>query len=204
MRNKIERRVMRGIGPLRVERRANDDGPSMIVGHAAVFDTLSDELWGFREKIAPGAFKRSIKEDDVRALWNHDPRHVLGRVSAETLRLSEDKVGLAMEIDPPDAGWARDLMVSIERGDVTQASFAFLARGEEWAKEEGVIIRTVTEAQLFDVSPVTYPAYPETDVGVRSVVVSDDTLERFQQEKRKAAAVARDLHERLVRLAEVS
>lgn len=166
---------------LTVERRAEGE-PAHIVGHAAVFDSLSEELWGFREKIARGAFTKAILNDDVRALWNHDPNFVLGRNKSGTLLLEEDDVGLRMDITPPNTAWARDLLVSIERGDVSGASFKFSAVGEKWERVDGMIVRTVTEARLYDVAPVTYPAYPETDVGVRSLVVSEETIARARAE----------------------
>lgn len=155
---------------IRVERR--DGEGSKIIGHAAVFNSLSDDLGGFREQIAPGAFTEAVKTDDIRALWNHDPNYVLGRNRSKTLRLSEDTKGLAIEIDPPDTQWARDLMISIERGDVSQMSFAFSVKpnGQNWGKDDdGKVVRTLTNVRLYDVSPVTYPAYQQTDVALRSM-----------------------------------
>lgn len=149
-----------------------DDGKRTIRGHAAVFNQLSEDLGGFREQISPGAFADAIKTDDVRALFNHNPDYVLGRNLAGTLKMSEDARGLAIEIDPPDTQVARDLVVSMERGDITQMSFGFSVRpnGQNWGKDdEGKVVRTLTKLRLFDVSPVTYPAYPQTDVAVRSL-----------------------------------
>lgn len=162
----IERRMLPV--EIRVERR--DGEPPKIIGHAAVFNQLSEDLGGFREQIAPGAFVEAIGKDDVRALWNHNPDHVLGRNMAKTLLLSEDSRGLAIEIVPPDTQMARDLMISMERGDVSQMSFGFSVRpnGQNWGKdEEGRVVRTLTNVRLYDVSPVTFPAYPQTDVAVR-------------------------------------
>jgi len=151
-----------------IEVRSEDDKPK-IKGHAAVFDKLSEDLGGFREKIASGAFAKTIKKSDIRALFNHDPNYVLGRNKAGTLNLEEDEKGLAIEIDPPDTSYARDLMVSIERGDITQMSFAFKTIKDSWENQDKKeSIRTLEEVDLFDVSPVTYPAYPQTDVKVRS------------------------------------
>lgn len=163
----IERRDY--MGTLVVEQR--DGEPPKIRGHAAVFNRLSEDLGGFREQIAPGAFSTAILEDDVRALFNHDKNYVLGRNRAGTLRMHEDEVGLAVEIDPPDTQWARDLMESMRRGDITQMSFGFRVEkgGQSWAKSEQGSIRTITKARLFDVSPVTFPAYPQTDVAVREL-----------------------------------
>lgn len=156
---------------LRINFRSDDDPSSRtIVGHAAVFDQLSEDLGGFREKIAPGTFAETIKTDDVRALFNHSPDWVLGRKKAGTLRLAEDKIGLKIEIDPPDTGFARDLAESISRGDIDQMSFGFRTISDEWEQEdEQIPIRTLTKVQLLDVSPVTFPAYPDTDVGLRSL-----------------------------------
>jgi hypothetical protein len=152
----------------RLEVRKAKDGKRSIVGHAAVFNRIGDGGW-FREKVAPGAFRDSIKVDDVRALWNHDPNFVLGRNKAGTLRLSEDERGLAIEIDPPDTQAARDLLVSIDRGDVSQMSFGFTTIKDSWEKTEGdKDIRTLEKVQLWDVSPVTFPFYRDTDVAVRS------------------------------------
>ncbi|MBA7481239.1 MAG: HK97 family phage prohead protease [Dehalococcoidia bacterium] len=157
-----------------IEIRSEDDKPK-IKGHAAVFNKLSEPLiWGFQEQIAPGAFARTIKKADIRSLFNHDPNYILGRNKSGTLVLEEDEKGLAIEIDPPDTSYARDLMVSIKRGDITQMSFAFQVhgeKGESWDNSNPKkFIRTLLDVDLFDVSPVTYPAYPTTDVKVRSIL----------------------------------
>lgn len=145
--------------------------PPRIVGHAAVFMQPSEEMWGMAEQIAPGAFTKTIKEGDVRALWNHNADYVLGRTKSGTLKLAEDHVGLAISIDPPDVQWARDLMVTMKRGDVDQMSFAFRAVKETFDEAAKPLpMRTLLEVQLYDVSPVTYPAYPQTDAGVRAIL----------------------------------
>lgn len=167
--NMIERRNFT-VDKMKVETR--DDGKRIMRGHAAVFNALSEDLGGFREQIAPGAFADAIKSDDVRALFNHNPDHVLGRTASGTLRMSEDAHGLAIEIDPPDTQVARDLMVSMERGDISQMSFGFSVRkgGDSWSKSpDGKQIRTLTNLRLYDVSPVTFPAYPQTDIAMRSL-----------------------------------
>lgn len=153
---------------LRVERR--DGEAPRIRGHAAVFDKLSENLGGFREKIAPGAFADTIKADDVRALFNHSPDFVIGRNRAGTLRMTEDDRGLAVDIDPPDTAFARDLMISMERGDINQMSFGFVTQRDEWDQSDPkAIVRTLQQVRLFDVSVVTYPAYPQTDAAVREL-----------------------------------
>lgn len=164
----IERRTLAVDG---LEVRAEGESQK-IVGHAAVFNRLSDPIRGrFKERISPGAFARAISEQqDVRALVNHDPSLVLGRTKAGTLRMSEDSTGLLVEIDPPDTSYSRDLMESIRRGDIDQMSFGFTVVEETWTrgKDGDLDIRELRDVDLFDVSPVTYPAYPDTDVAVRS------------------------------------
>ena len=166
----LERRVWQHGTDLRIERR--DDGHPVIAGYAAVFEPAEADLGLFIERIRRGAFSRAIEEgQDVRALFNHDPNHVLGRRSAGTLRLREDDRGLWFEVDPPDTQMGRDVVAMIERGDVTGCSFSFRVRGEEWAESasDGPTVRIITSADLYDVGPVTFPAYPDTSVAVRSL-----------------------------------
>lgn len=191
----VERRIL-DAGPIEV-RASGGDGAATVTlrGYAAKFDVLSENLGGFREQIAPGAFA-DVLSDDVRALFNHDPNHVLGRSVANTLRLSQDSVGLYYEVDLPDTQAARDLLVSINRGDVSQSSFAFRVapNGDKWDEnDEGVIIRTISRfSRLYDVSPVTYPAYPDATVGTRSMKAWMESRQCNEvAERRKRAAAAR-------------
>lgn len=160
----------------------NEDGLKRIEGHAAVFNQLSEDLGGYREKIAPGAFTKTIQEADVRALFNHNSDYVLGRNKAGTLRLSEDDTGLMVSIDPPDTTFARDLMVSIERGDITQMSFGFRIITETPETLDGETVYVVKEVKLYDVSPVTFPAYPQTDVSLHSAL---ETMKVAVRENRR-------------------
>jgi len=137
-----------------------------LVGHAAVFNTLSGDLGGFQESIARGAFRESIARDDVRALFNHNPDHVLGRVGARTLRLSEDSRGLEFEITPPDNSIGETVAELVRRGDVRENSFGFICQDEGVLRREPPV-RELRKVKLLDISPVTYPAYPDTDVAVR-------------------------------------
>ena len=146
------------------ELRIDNREKPTIEGHAAVFNQKSEEMWGFREVIRPGAFAKTIKTADVRALWNHDPNFVLGRTKNNTLELSEDEIGLRSIIHPPDTIFANDILESIKRGDVDQMSFGFITITDEFRMEDKVMIRELIEVELFDVSPVTFPAYPQTDV----------------------------------------
>jgi HK97 family phage prohead protease len=165
-----ERRSLPG-AELRAVGEGND---RKLVGYAAVFDSLSVDLGGFRETIQPGAFKRSLDAgEDVAALVDHDPSRIIGRRSAGTLKISEDKTGLRVEIKPADTTAGRDLMTSVARGDVRSMSFGFTlgdgGDGDAWAKDgEGREIRTLKNVNLFDVSAVTYPAYPDTSIAQRS------------------------------------
>lgn len=174
MKNKIERLVLNGADlSIRVEGEGADE-KKIIDGYAAVFDSWSNDLGGFRERIAPGAFNKTLQEADVRGLLNHDPNYVLGRTKAETLTLAEDGKGLRVSVTPPDTQWARDLAVSIQRGDINQMSFGFRTIKDTWAKgmvdEQGRALRerTLLEVALYDVSVVTFPAYPATEAGLRA------------------------------------
>jgi HK97 family phage prohead protease len=141
----------------------------VLHGHAIVFGNLSLDLGGFRERIAPAAVDRLLGErSDLRALWNHNPDRPLGRVTAGTLKLAKDAKGLRVEIYPPS--WAAGYVESVRRGDVTQMSFAFRAISDEWRMEGGQAIREVTDMEVSEVSVVTFPAYPTTDVGARDRV----------------------------------
>lgn len=152
------------------EVKAQQDGEQRkIVGYAAVFDDPAPETWGFIEKIAPGAFTDALKNSDVRALINHDPNLILGRKKAGTLILEEDDKGLRYEIDPPDVSYANDLAVSMDRGDIDQSSFQFKVEKEEWDESGDIPVRTILKiSELRDVSPVTFPWYPNTESGLRS------------------------------------
>jgi HK97 family phage prohead protease len=178
------------VSELRIDRA---DKQPRIVGHAAVFNVVGDGGW-FREKVAPGAFADSIQTDDIRALFNHDSNIILGRNRAGTLRLSEDERGLKIEIDPPDTQAARDLMVSLERGDITQMSFGFETLKDTWERSgEGntLDIRTLVKVRLWDVSPVTFPFYRETDVAVRSHELWQKTLNEPEPTWNKIANMRR-------------
>lgn len=171
---KIERRV---VTVKDLEFRVDGDTSKTLAGHAAVFNKAVD-LGYFTEIVRPGAFKRSIGEDDVRALFNHDSNLVLGRNRAGTLTLSEDSVGLAIECRLPDTQLARDLAVSIARGDVSQMSFGFYARETKIVRDGDNYTRELLDCQLFDVSVVTYPAYEDTDVEARSLAAILEDIRR--------------------------
>ena len=157
-----------------VELRAitSDDGtPKKIVGYAAVFDKPSEDM-GFIEYVRKGAFKKAIVKSDARALFNHDTDTLpLGRQSAGTLVLKEDETGLYYEIVPPDTQGARDLMTSIDRGDVKESSYGFTVAIDEWDfSDPKTTKRTIIEVgEIFDVSPVVFAAFNDTTVALRKM-----------------------------------
>ena len=179
----IERRIFK-TSDLRV---ADAAGKRTISGYAAVFDEKSDLLGGwFTEVIRPGAFTATLRTADVRCLFNHDPNLVLGRNKAATLTLREDSRGLFMECELPDTTLAKDLAESIRRKDVNQQSFAFRTVKDRWTYSDDYkepAFRELLEVELYDVSPVTYPAYQGTDVGVRSVELGDESRLKAERSK---------------------
>lgn len=193
----IERREF-ATDQLEIEERGEGRVPR-IRGHAAVFNELSVDLGGFREQVSPGAFLEAIEKDDVRALMNHDPNRILGRNRSKTLELIEDARGLAIVIDPPDTQYSRDLVTSIKRGDISQMSFGFTVRpgGQSWEKnDDGIVIRTLKKVRLFDVSPVTFPAYAQTDVAVRALNAWQEESQRSTDEVRRRMRMRLALAER--------
>jgi HK97 family phage major capsid protein len=142
-----------------------------VHGYAAVYNALSEDLGGFRERIAPGAFA-SVLDSDVRALLNHDADQLLGRTKSGTLRLAEDPRGLRFELDLPESPIGENVRAAVGRGDMDGASFRFLVGSESWDGD----IRTVeTVAELHDVTLATHPAYPDTSVELRTRPQADHT-----------------------------
>lgn len=172
----VERRFTPGL----VELRAAADGkPQRVGGYAAKFGVRSENMgWGdteFYEVIEPGFFD-NVLGDDCRCLFNHDANLILGRNSSQTLRISQDSTGLGYECDVDDQqSYTRDLLISLRRKDVTQSSFAFgvTREGQRWVEEGNVITRYLKKGgctRLYDVSPVTYPAYPAATSEARDMI----------------------------------
>lgn len=167
------------------------DGLPAITGYAAVFYDAADpgteyRLWSdMVERVRPGAFDRAIREDDVRALFNHDEDKVLGRTVSKTCRLSVDAKGLRYEIDPPDTQCGRDVVTVLGRGDVSGSSFAFIPTRTSWEEirdaDTGAItyVRWIEDVKLYDVGPVTFPAYQSTEAGTRNDGPPDDVRAEF-------------------------
>lgn len=167
-----------------------DAGQLVFRGHAAVFDRLSLPLGGFRERIARGAFRKTVREADVRFLAQHDPATVMARTRAGTLSLWEDERGLAVEarLNPEDPDVQR-LAVKMRDGHIDQMSFGFEVISDSWDSEEvhdeysdgDTLVRTVREVRLWDVSPVTFPAYPDTDAELAGVLVPAEVRARAEE-----------------------
>lgn len=156
-----------------LELRARGGSTPRLSGYAAVFDTPSEDLGGFTEYVKPGAFTRSLSSNkaDPMALVHHLPHLVLGRRSAGTLRLAEDTRGLHFEVDLPDTATARDLLVSVERGDIRGASFAFTVApdGDRWQLQGDQVTRDLTDVDLHEITITATPAYPDTEVARRAL-----------------------------------
>lgn len=149
-----------------------------VTGYAAKFNVRSLPLDGFVEVIAPGAFDE-VLGDDVVALFNHDPNQPLARTSAGTLRLSVDDIGLRYDFDLAADECSQRVAAFINDGRVSQSSFGFRVaiEGDRWDRlDDGVILRTITRLErLYDVSPVTYPAYLDASVALRSEAFAEIT-----------------------------
>lgn len=163
---------MLSMGPAEIRLDESGEQPR-LVGYASVFynGTAKTEfrLWeDFVERIMPGAFDKTLKaKDDVRALFNHDPSLILGRTTAGTVGLETDKRGLRYSIELGSTTVAEDVVKHIRRGDVSGSSFGFEVTDVVHRMEDKVDIREITGVKLFDVGPVTFPAYEGTDVNVR-------------------------------------
>ena len=202
----IERRIL--CKEVRLE--SSGDAPR-IRGYAALFNSLSEDLGGFREVLLPGAFRDALAASDVRALVNHDPNLVLGRNKSGTLTMNEDGTGLYVEVTPPDTQAARDLVELMKRGDVSQMSFAFRVAKEDqnWTRNSTEPwLRTIKRVSaLYDVSVVTYPAYPATSAAVRALEdvqkADADAAAQLQAAKDREQR-AREARRREIELAEVA
>lgn len=176
-------------GTVGVEQRA--DGTKFIAGYASVFYRAGEagtefKLWdNLVERVMPGTFDDAIQQaQDVRGLFNHDPNCILGRTKAGTCRLSVDARGLRYEIDPPKTQLCADLMESISRGDVTGSSFSFRVVDQAWITEGEQEIREIRKVELFDVGPVTFPAYEATEAGLRAARSQFDQHKEQEQQRR--------------------
>jgi HK97 family phage prohead protease len=187
----IEKRVFH------IELRADDADAERrtVTGYAAVFNSPSEDM-GFVEYIEPGAFRDALKTSDVRALFNHDPNYILARTASGTLKLEEDKKGLRYEFEAPATTFGNDFLTMLRRGDISQSSFGFTVAEQAWEEKrtpdgDTQYIRRIKKVErLYDVSPVTYPAYPDTEVALRSMPAaeshSDQAVDHQNEERERA------------------
>ncbi len=193
----------------RVTLEKRSDSSTAIVGLAAVYydGTLETEyeLWkGTVERIMPGAFDVAIKQNDTRGLFNHDPNNLLGRQSAGTLKLASVDRGLQYEIDAADTTVSRDVQEHVRRNDLQGSSFSFRITDERWHEDGDTEVREILAVELFDVGPVTFPAYDSTTTGLRSAG-TDEAQRSYDRWKagRADAGRRRAVVETTTRLAEI-
>lgn len=196
---------MLSMGPAEIRLDESGEQPR-LVGYASVFydGTPKTEfrLWAdFVERIMPGTFDKTLKaKDDVRGLFNHDPSQILGRTTAGTVELSTDKRGLRYSIELGSTTVAEDVVKHIRRGDVSGSSFGFEVTDVEHRMEDKVDIREITGVKLFDVGPVTFPAYEGTDVKVRQDELAEIRSELAAWKEKRVGSRANSLRARKMQL----
>lgn len=180
-----------------IETRA--DGGKTLVGYGAVFYRANDpgteyQLWSdLYERVSRSAFDAALKrKDDARGLFNHDPNAILGRTTSGTMRLSVDDVGLRYEIDLPNTQQAQAVAEAVARGDVSGSSFSFRVEKQTFEKDakRNAEIRTIEQVELFDVGPVTFPAYAATTSAMRSDGDGAEARQARDEWRRQADAEA--------------
>jgi HK97 family phage prohead protease len=178
----VGKQEIRQIQTEQIEVRAIGDGTAKTIGGYAVrynSPTLITDRWGdqFLEEISPGAFDKSLQNRTQKALWNHDTSKPLGSVVAGTLRFNADSAGLNYDIDLPNNSYGNDAYESIQRGDVSGSSFGFICNSDVWSKVQyngqEIYKRSIVEADIFEVSPCTFPAYETSEISVRSMQEKD-------------------------------
>ena len=172
-------------------REAQSDGQT-LAGYAAVFNSPSEPLASHRgefiETIAPGAFKRSLADAGVWAYYNHDTAWPLAR-TPDSLRLTEDRVGLKMSMQLPETTYGRDVRALLESGVLDGSmSFGFRTKADAWEKRDGVLHRTLLDVDLVEISIVQEPAYKAPNAALRGAVTDLDTSRRRLALRIRAAA----------------
>lgn len=176
----MPKEIRMAVAPMQI-RDGDDDHPTVIDGYALKFNRKSDPMgfgdYSFREQIDPHALDNADMSNVV-ALFNHDQNQVLGRTGIN-LQLSVDDTGLKYTLTPPDTQLGRDLLENVRQGIISQSSFAFTipddTDAQKWTRDGDAeapynrLIRSIDH--IYDVSPVTTPAYPDTEVkvGARSL-----------------------------------
>lgn len=170
---------------LKPEEGATENKAITIEGYAAKYNKRTTIGGWFDEEIMPGAFDDCL-EDDIRCLFNHNPNYILARTASKTLKVETDALGLKYSYVSPDRSYANDLCDSIASGDVSESSFAFRIAEEKWtmgdvAKGTLDLRQIVKFKKIYDVAPVTYPAYPDTEVASRSLLNAKNEIESRDQ-----------------------
>lgn len=186
----MDKTETREIVTQKIEIREDDNGNRTLTGYAVKWEKKSLVMGyyrKFREQFKNGAFTESLQNDDQRFLWSHDTSKVLGRTKNNTLRLSEDAVGLRFELDLPNTTLGNDTYESIKRGDVDGVSFGFSMITQDIEEpDDDLMLRTVTKAKLLEVSAVAFPAYPDSEVSARGYdPYKNHVKEKEQLELRK-------------------
>lgn len=186
----MDKTELREITTQKIEIREDEHGNRTLTGYAVKWEKKSHVLGyyrKFREQFKQGAFTESLQRDDQRFLWSHDTSKVLGRTKNNTLRLTEDSIGLRFELDLPKTTLGNDTYESIKRGDVDGVSFGFNMITQDIEEpEDDLMLRTITKAKLLEVSAVAFPAYPDSEVSARGYDPYKSYLEeRMRSEKRK-------------------
>ncbi|HNX44139.1 MAG TPA: HK97 family phage prohead protease [Bacteroidales bacterium] len=167
------------------------DGSRHVVGLAVVFNKRAP-IGDFFEQVAPEAIDDDVLNQDVRCLFNHDSNFVLGRTKAGTLKLTKTAEGLEYSLDMPVTTFGNEVLTAIKLGNVSGSSFGFTVKKDEWKElPGGIYLRTILKiGKLFDVSPVTFPAYADTTVGIRSLEAwkrshGGKSIQDYEQELKK-------------------
>jgi HK97 family phage prohead protease len=186
---RVEKEI-RTISTTDLEIRSTEEGEKTISGYAARFESLSEDLGGFREKIRKGTFANSLKSSIITALWNHNSDIILGS-SDDNLEIWEDDVGLRFDLKLGNTHYDQYAHEKIEKRHVKGVSFGFSvpAGGDEWDYEGDIPIRTLVNTNLFEISPTPFPAYTQTSVSVRSKL---DELAKVSQESALAEQEAQE------------
>jgi HK97 family phage prohead protease len=189
------------------EIRVENDDSRKVVGYASVFNSLSENLGGYREKIDSNAFNSVLENNpDTRALFNHDANQILARTLSGTLSLSVDDKGLRYSFEVPEGlSYGDDLLVNLKNGNITQSSFGFVVEDDSWGQDEdGNTIRTINKiSRLLDISPVTYPAYPDSSVSQVRFLEYRTELEKKENEKQDKDLIKRNLYKRELELLKI-
>nr|DAE10098.1 MAG TPA: head maturation protease [Siphoviridae sp. ctGuJ10] len=177
-----------------LRKKENDEDETRTIGGYAVkynTEAFIPDFWGgFYESFAQGAFDKSLLEKNQKCLWNHDVSMPLGSVKSGTLRFNDDTIGLNYDDDLPNNTWGNDAYESVKRGDVDGSSFGFIVKDSRWEviEKDGKEYdkRIITEAELIEVSPCTFPAYDSSEINCRSHehVINERKNKRSERERR--------------------